>query len=359
MVDLFEGYILIVKCGALGDVVRTTALLAPLREKYPEHHITWATSPAAYDLLINNPLLNEIVIANQSHQYILAGKSFDLVISLDDDETSCRFASAMKTKKIVGAYTDKAGHRTYTPDVEPWFGMGLLRPDECGGRAKADELKKLNTQTYEHILCEILGLDHAKAKSLVVIDQEHSRMAIRFFVQKNLNEDALIIGINTGAGGRWQYKKWHEHSTAQLADRLSIELGAKVLLFGGSQEAERNRRIMEMVRTPVINVGTDWDILGFAAIIEQCSLVVSSDSLAMHLAQSVGKPVVAFFGPTPAQEIELSSPSKKITPHMDCLVCYKQTCDFNPSCMDNITVDMMFSAVSDVVRSLGKHTIAV
>lgn len=358
MVELFEGRILIVKCGALGDVVRTTALLSPLKDRYPEHHITWATSQGAYDLLINNPLINEVVLTNQSHQYILARKTFDLIISLDDDVATCAFVSAMKAKKIVGAYLGPDKKPTYSTDSEPWFGMGLLRSPKTGGKAKADELKKLNTKTYPQILCEILELDQTKAKSLVVVDQDHRRMAIRFFVQKNLNEASLIIGLNTGAGGRWQYKKWHEHNTAQLADQLHNELGAKVLLLGGPEEAERNKRIMEMARTPVINAGTDWDTLGFAALIEQCSLIISSDTLAMHLAESLSKPVVAFFGPTPAQEIHLSPPSKKITPHMDCLVCYKQTCDFNPSCMDNISVDMLYTGAASVVKSLGKHTVS-
>jgi heptosyltransferase-2 len=83
----------------------------------------------------------------------------------------------------------------------------------------------------------------------------------------------------------------------------------------------------------------------FAAVVNQCSVVVSSDSLAMHFAIATGRRLVVFFGPTSAAEIELYGLGTKVYPKMDCLVCYKKKCDIKPSCMDLLGIDQLFGAV--------------
>jgi len=46
--------ILIIKLGAIGDVLRTTAILPGLREKYPDSLVTWVTKADSFDILKNN-----------------------------------------------------------------------------------------------------------------------------------------------------------------------------------------------------------------------------------------------------------------------------------------------------------------
>ncbi len=53
--------ILIIKPSALGDVVHGLPVLARLRRKWPNAHITWLVAPAFAGLLENHPLVNEII----------------------------------------------------------------------------------------------------------------------------------------------------------------------------------------------------------------------------------------------------------------------------------------------------------
>lgn len=73
--------------------------------------------------------------------------------------------------------------------------------------------------------------------------------------------------------------------------------------------------------------------------------MLSADSLAMHVALAVGSRAVVYFGPTSHAEIELFGRGEKVIPDLDCLVCYKQDCDFVPTCMDAISVEMIKQAV--------------
>ena len=83
---------------------------------------------------------------------------------------------------------------------------------------------------------------------------------------------------------------------------------------------------------------------------------VSADTLAMHIALALGRRTVILFGPTSAPEIELFGLGKKIFPDMDCLACYKTTCDFVPNCMQLITADMVKDAVIGELEKT-KHVI--
>ncbi len=66
----------------------------------------------------------------------------------------------------------------------------------------------------------------------------------------------------------------------------------------------------------------------------------------MHLSLALGKRTVVLFGPTSAAEIELYGLGEKVVPKMECLSCYKNSCDYVPNCMDLISTDMVEAAVT-------------
>jgi len=154
-----------------------------------------------------------------------------------------------------------------------------------------------------------------------------------------------VIGLNTGAGGRWELKQWREDGYLELVERLAKRHPAQFVLLGGPEERERHQRLISRSRVPLIDSGCDNPVRHFAAIVAACSLVFAGDTLAMHLSLALGRRTVVLFGPTSAAEIEMYGLGEKIVPQMDCLVCYKPKCDFVPNCMDVITTDMVEAAV--------------
>ena len=84
----------------------------------------------------------------------------------------------------------------------------------------------------------------------------------------------------------------------------------------------------------------------FAGLIEQCRVVVTSDSLAVHVAAARKVPAVVLFGPTSAAEIELYGRGSKIVPPgLDCLGCYLPRCDKVPHCQALIEPAVVLQAV--------------
>src|SRR2546423_14902231 len=131
----------LIKLAALGDVVRTTSILPGLRRKYPNLRLVWITSKQATELVQYHPEVYETVAAEDLPDSGLETRSFDWVISLDDEMESCRIASALNTNRITGAYLGRDRRPQYSVDSVAWFGMGRLMPAAQGGLSCANELK--------------------------------------------------------------------------------------------------------------------------------------------------------------------------------------------------------------------------
>ena len=99
-----------IKTGALGDVLRTTSLLPGL-SGHPAAALTWLTASAALDLVRRHPLVAEaLAVDSRAEEQLarlgerLARRRWDWVISLDDEESLCRFAARIPAERLSGAH---------------------------------------------------------------------------------------------------------------------------------------------------------------------------------------------------------------------------------------------------------------
>jgi len=248
---------LIIKLGATGDVVRTTPLLRRLSGA-----VTWLTASK------NKPLLDGLSGARCAvsslaweDRSILEGRSFDLIISLEDDAETAAVLQHVHTERIFGAYEDRNGRKmAYTDDAAKWFDLSLI---SVYGREKADELKFLNRRSYQELIFEGLGFEF-----------EGERYLLPPTAESSLRGD---VAIASEAGPVWPMKKWphYEWLNAELESR-----GLKVNFL------------------PVRPT-----LLEHLADVRGHRCVVSGDSLPMHLAVGSGIPSVALFNCTSPWEI--------------------------------------------------------
>ena len=201
-------------------------------------------------------------------------------------------------------------------------------------------------------MAAILNLPISNQHYIFQLTEDEYSQGAQHLQQLGVNLNLPILGINTGAGGRWQLKQWRLEGFVELIERLHqcFHGQLQLLLLGGKAERERNQRIKDSSRAPVIDSGCDNAIRHVAALIRHCDVVLTGDTLAMHIALAMRRHVVVLFGPTSASEIDIYGLGEKIAPVMDCLSCYKTTCDLVPNCMDLISVDMVAEAVIRQLR---------
>jgi heptosyltransferase-2 len=205
-----------------------------------------------------------------------------------------------------------------------------------------------NIRSYQQLIYEALGMTYEGQRlELELTEADRAAAASRLGEIGASGEPGRRIGINPGAGGVFAYKAWREGGYVELIRRLSSELpGAQFLLLGGREESALLMRMIESLDgLPVFSAGTDNDLGTFAALIGRCDLLVCGDTLAMHLAIALRREVVAMFGPTCEQEIDLFGRGVKIKSPIGCSPCYRRTCDLTPTCQDLIDVQSVFDAV--------------
>lgn len=309
--------ILLIKTAALGDVIRTTSILPGLHERYEDASVTWLTAPGAVDLLRTHPLIQRIetvdIHSNPSVETAIARlkpTTWARVLSLDDDPPLAQLATAVPSRRLSGTYVRSDGSLAYTPDSAPWNDMGLL---SVFGKTVADRMKVQNEASHARILADMLGLRMDEPK--LHLSAETVAFAEAFAQRHGLHERGLVIGLNAGGGGRWAAKRLPVDRAVELLLAIDRALLGRVtfLVLGGRDEKERNAEILAgLAGARAIDGGTENTLLEFGALLKQCDLVVSSDSLALHMCVAVAVRAVGFFAPTSAAEIELYGRGEKI-----------------------------------------------
>ncbi len=332
--------ILIIKLDAAGDVLRTTSILPSLKKKYPLSRITWITKPESVPFFFNNPLVDRAFDISQA-PVVLGTDNFDLVINLDASPMSCRLASlSMGLKKLGYLYSEKGHVYPANERAMEWFRMGV-----------DDTLKRRNRKTYQQIAHELCGLRYNGTGRLVLnLTEEERELAALFAREHRLEGAPLVIGFNTGAGGRWENKKWTMEGYMGLAELIENKLpDARILLYGGPEEAERNS-LMRQANPDLVDTGCGNSIREFAALMGLCDILVTGDTLAMHIGVALGKKAVVLFGPTSHHEIELYGRGVKVVPPLPCVCCYRPSCQTRPTCMESISPETVLSAIESLLE---------
>lgn len=334
--------ILIIKLDATGDVLRTTSILPSLKKKFPKSHITWITRKNAKELFINNLFVDELLIfENNDTLARLLVEKFDLLIHPDASAVSASLASICNAKSKKGYVLDEKGKVIpVNNDAVEWLEMGAF-----------DDLKKKNQKTYQEIIHKIAGLDYQKDEIQLHLNQTELDFKNNFYEKNKLNKFKYLVGLNTGAGTRWQYKQWHLDGYSELIEKLVLNNEIGILLYGGPDEVERNE-ILKNKFPNVIDTGTDNTLRQFFSLLDLCDVLVTSDTMALHAATALKKKIVCLFGPTSYAEIEDYGRVNKIIPDLDCLVCYKPKCDFEITCMGSITSDMVYEKVMSLISQI-------
>jgi len=337
--------VLVIKLSALGDVVRTACLLPTLKREYPESHITWVSKANGVRILQGHPQIDQLVVFDAEGILTLREQPFDLVLSLDKEPGPTALCNAVNAPDKRGIRMSRHG----TPEpcderCEPYFEFGL-----------DDELKfRRNRKTYPELIHEAVGLAYAGQRYTLPCDDASLARAERMAWAWRGESDAPLIGLNTGAGSVFANKAPRPERWVEVA-RLLLAKGLRPVLLGGPEEEGINAWIMEQAGPTVQTAGCRNSEQQFTAIVSQCDALITGDTLGLHIALARNVPVVALFGPTCEQEIDLFALGEKIVSPCACGPCYRRECNKQPSCMDMISTEEIVAAAESVVAKATRH----
>jgi len=335
----FPTNILIIKSRAQGDVLRTTPLLPALKRKYPQSFISWLVDGESAELLLHNPYIDRLHPYDLENILSLLVQQFDILIALDKEPGLTSLATKVRAAKKFGFGLNELGNLIiFNKASEYAYRLGV-----------DDDLKFFqNQKTYQEIIHDIAEVPYARDEYVFRLPDEARAKAERFFKSHKISQRRAAIGLNTGAGTKFETKQWPPEFFLKLISLLTQKLGVNVFLLGGPREKDMNLFLARRSRAKVYDTGAANSLLEFAGFTSRMDLVVCSDTLGMHLAIALKKKVLALFGPTCPQEIDLYGRGAKLFSGASCAPCYKQTCP-DPKCMKEITPERVFEEIKRII----------
>lgn len=156
----------------------------------------------------------------------------------------------------------------------------------------------------------------------------------------------LCPGAEYGPAKRWLPERFRE-----VMSRYAAKDGGEWVLFGVARDAPIAEEILRGYTGPVENRIGATTLAELIAELRACSALVTNDTGTMHLAASLGVPVVAIFGST---EPQLTGPlgegHRILRHHVECSPCFLRQCPFDFRCMISVQPDEVLAALRAVVR---------
>lgn len=332
--------ILIVKLGAIGDVIHTLPSLAAMYRTLPQARFSWVVERGgASALLQNNPYLHELIeLDTRSWRKKIFDRETrkdirEAVAKMRGTEIAIDFQGLIKSGLI--ASLSKAPRRI-------GFDRASLR--ETAGAYFLTE--QVRVDDHDHIIRKNLSL--AAHLGAAIPSQYEFPIGLSFaekqFAEQQIekNHGALAI-INPGGG--WPTKLWSASGFAAIADRLWESFGWRSVVTFGPGEESLAQSVVSASRSGAVQI-LNSTLKQFFALAQKAKIFIGGDTGPLHLAAAAGTPIVGIYGPTPASRNGPFDKDDVVIERfdLDCRTdCFRRGCS-HISCM-NIPVESVWQGV--------------
>jgi heptosyltransferase I len=277
-----EPRFLLVRLGALGDIVHTFPAVAALRESFPSAELTWITHPR-WKFLVETSALASQVWTTETRSLHSLRKTIDDLRGAHWD-ASMDYQGLWKSAALpfFGGIKRRIGFSSQTIRE---VGVPLLYTEkvDCATTHIADQNGELSQRA---------GARNPTAPFSLQIPQE-ADVEIREYLQK-LDLDRYVI---LSPGGGWRSKCWPPERFGQLSQLLRDSLGLRCVVNYGPGEDDLFLAIRECSGN-ADPLPYDGPLGSLMALLRKASCIVGGDTGPLHLAIALGTPAVALFGPT-------------------------------------------------------------
>jgi heptosyltransferase-1 len=290
--------VLIVRLGAMGDVLHALPAVTALRGLHPEWELGWVVEPRWAPLLIAGPNAGrrspEMPLVDEVHRAHARGWA--------------RAPGRLKTwREIAGIRRElRQGRYDLAIDLQgavrsAWMGrlagaplVGEAKPREAPARwwfsqrvaTRGVHVIEQAAEIVEAAMGE--GLPRPLPLPLLPRSAEAERR-----IADRLGGERIAV-LHPGAG--WGAKRWPAEYYGALARSLAEELKMQVLVNAGPGEESLAEAVVAASGGTARMMRTSLDEL--IALTRVAGLVVGGDTGPLHLASALGRPVVGIFGPT-------------------------------------------------------------
>lgn len=345
----FPKRILVVRTGAIGDVVNALVFANAVKDARPQTRIGWVVHPLAQPLVERHPSVDRVHLWRRGGglreaRRVLAevrGERYEVACDLQRIQKSALLARLSGAPRVLGY--DRARSKELS-----WIWTGEhIAPGPA----------------HEHMVeqylafARLLGLADARARHSLPVDARAEARAEQLVTELG----AAPVLVNLGASK--PANRWPAARFAELVRSIRAELDAPVYLTGSGADRDTQQRVLEQVGSlsGVQSLVGDTTLLELLALTRRARACVSCDTGPMHMAVAVGTPTVALFGPADPRRTgphgaldgegrELAGAHRVVRVAPACAPCQRSLCHQpRHACMEDITADAVLEALASLL----------
>jgi lipopolysaccharide heptosyltransferase I len=366
--------ILLIKPSALGDVVHTLPVLVKLRARYPRAQIDWLITPENAEVVRYHPALSNVVLfarrdfSKRGRRWRAFVSFFDLlkqirrakyelIIDMHGQVRSAFFALISGARVRIGF--DRPVKRGLTVSAEhdlkniPSHGWRGAREGSWIAYTHRIPIPTLDVHAIDRYLwaAPLLGLDDNPPDLTIHLSPQATNKVNRLLEEQGVPASKPLVVLVPGT--IWETKHWTIEGFAGVA-RQFLQDGFAVALAGTTRDQQRCRQIAAAA-PGTCDLSGKTTPADLAALIRRAEVAVTNDSGSMHVAASLGKPMVSVFGPTnPVHIGPYERPESVVRVDLPCSPCnYRRLsqCPFDHACMKQVTSAMVVERVREILST--------
>jgi heptosyltransferase-1 len=299
--------LLIVRVGAMGDVLHGLPAVTALKLRHPDWIVGWAVEPR-WTPLLSRQVIDSIhpVPTRAWKQHPFSRATLRDLVTLRRDLRAQRYDVCVDLQGSIRSAL--IGRMASAPRF-----LGSAKPRERQARAFYTERVQLRAESVIQQACELVGAVVGEVFTPANLNIPKDNEAERWF-QRTIGDDGLVLIAPTAGWGakQWPAARYAEVARALRNTRLRVFINAAMEQDPVAQAIT----LASGARTVACGVAQ------LAAMTRHAALVIGGDTGPVHLAAAIGTPVVALFGPTDprrngpsfvgAQAIVLRDPSSEL-----------------------------------------------
>lgn len=323
---------LVIRPGGIGDAVLLVPVIRSLKKKYPDCRIDILAEKRNSQVFDLCPAVDAVYHYDQrSDLFGVLGRRYDVVIDSEQwHRLSAVLARLVRSKMKIGYGTNERW-RMFTHPVE---------------------YRQNQHETHNFFrLLEPLGVKSSclSRDAFLVVPVAEKEQAEGLLADVAARPFVVLF-----PGASIAERRWPPENFRELATRL-MDRGIPSVVVGSDEDWMAGARICRGL-AQALNLAGKTSLAGTAAVMQRAKVLVSGDSGVLHLAVGSGVPTASLFGPGIAAKWAPRGDNHIVlNHHLDCSPCtrfgYTPSCSHGARCIQDITVEEVFTAVMTLLES--------
>lgn len=321
--------ILIIKLGAMGDVIHTTIIATAIKQKHPDWQVDFMTAKSYADIIKNHPHIDNIILWERINRksvkylseitYKLFSSRYDIIFNL----TRAMRNNLMALLALPKKYKGKMNFNTSW--VEEYF-----------------------------LTAKSVIKDLDKPERLYLSKNNHISEKIQNII-KNKPKPIFIFSPGGDTDKNRQGRIWNLENWKSLAKKINKEFSGSIIVCGSPREKETHLNL----KSDIIEVlSGELNTAEMSELISQSDMMISGDTGPAHVASAHNIKTLILLGSTSPDKIKpYGTNGHFISSNNNCLYCWEKKCKYLKKwetytpCMEAIKVEDVFEKIKEIYNN--------